>query len=76
MNCISWNCRGLGNPETVRELHDLVKREVPTLVFVSETKIEGRRVSDLTTRLGFEGCYPVSSDGLSSGLALFWSREV
>ena len=76
MNFFVWNCRGLGNPETVRELHDIVKREVPALVFVAETKIEGRRVSDLTGRLGFEGCYPVNSDGLSGGLALFWSNKV
>ena len=71
MNCITWNCRGLGNPETVRELQDLVKMEGPTLVFLCETKIEGRRVSELTNRFGFEGCYPVNSASLSGGLALF-----
>ena len=65
MNFFSWNNRGLGNPETVRELHSLMKMEGPALVFLCETKIEGRRVSDLTTRQGFEGCYLVSSDGLS-----------
>ena len=65
MNCISWNCRGLGNPETVRELHHLVRVEAPTLVFLSKTKIEGNKVADMRARLGFEGCIPVSSNGLS-----------
>ena len=76
MNFFVWNCRGLGNPETVRELHDLVKMEGPALVFLCETKIEGRRVSELTNRLGFEGCYLVNSADLSGGLALFWSKVV
>ncbi|XP_037480464.1 pentatricopeptide repeat-containing protein At4g20740-like [Triticum dicoccoides] len=30
----------------------------------------------MKARLGFEGCITVSSNGLSGGLALFWSREV
>ena len=76
MNFFVWNCRGLGNPETVRELHHLVRVQVPALVFISETKIEGSRVTDLTNRLGFAGCVPVSSSGLSGGLALFWSHEL
>ena len=76
MSCFAWNCRGLGNPETVRELHNLVRLEAPALVFVSETKIDGRRVADIASRLGFAGCMPVSSNGLSGGLALFWSKEV
>ena len=76
MSCFAWNCRGLGNPETVLELHNLVRLEAPALVFVCETKIDGKRVGELTTRLGFAGCVPVSSVGLSGGLALFWSKEV
>ena len=26
MNCISWNCRGLGQPHVVLELTELVKK--------------------------------------------------
>src|SRR5438132_12774544 len=76
MSCLIWNGRGLGNPKTIRELHDLSRLEVPALVFVSETKIDADRVRSLTSRLGFAGCVPVASDGLSGGLVLFWSREV
>lgn len=63
-------------PGNTCELHILVRLEVPTLVFLSETKIERERVSNLASRLCFEGCYHVSSDGLSGGLALFQSKEV
>ncbi|KAM0826239.1 hypothetical protein ACQ4PT_069012 [Festuca glaucescens] len=48
MTCISWNCRGLGNPETVHELHDLVRLEGPAVVFLIETKITGQRARGLT----------------------------
>ena len=76
MNCVGWNCRGLGNPKAVRELRSFVKREVPALLFVMETKIRARRVEDLRVQLGFAGCYAIDSDGLSGGLGLFWSSEV
>lgn len=62
MSCFIWNCRGLGNPETVREFHNIVRLDAPTLVFLSETKIDGKRIVDLTSWLGFGGCVPVSSD--------------
>ena len=71
MNAMSWNCRGLGNHATVRELRKLVKQEGPTLLFVMETKIRGQRVEDLKTTLGFHGCFAVNSDGLSGGIDLF-----
>ena len=37
MSLLSVNCRGLGNPQTVRELHDLVKHKAPGVVFLIET---------------------------------------
>ena len=73
---LSWNCRGLGNPEAVRELCKLTKQEGPALLFVSETKIRARRVEILQQSLGFVGCFAVDSAGLSGGIGLFWSNEV
>ena len=71
MNCMSWNCRGLGNPEAVRELRSIVKLEGPTLLFVMETKIKAKRVEELRYTLGFGGCFAVDSAGLSGGIGLF-----
>jgi hypothetical protein len=48
----------------------------PTLLFVMETKIEGKRVEKLASALGFAGAFAVSSEGLSGGIGLFWSAEV
>lgn len=75
MSCISWNCQGLGNPEAVRELLNVVKQEGSVLVFVMETKIRGKRVEDLRYTLGFTGIFVVDSDGLSGGIGLFWSKD-
>ena len=76
MSTISWNCRGLGNPQTVRELRKIVKQEGPALLCVMETKIKGKRVEDLKFSLGFLGCFAIDSDGLSGGIGLFWSKDV
>ena len=76
MNVLSSNCRGLGNPEAVRKLCNIVKQEGPTLLFVMETKIKAKRVEVLKHSLGFGGCFAVDSAGLSGGIGLFWSRDV
>ena len=76
MNCLSWNCRGLGNPETVRELRKVVKQESPSLLFVMETKIQGKRVESLKNLLGFTGCFAVDSNGLIGGIGMYWNDSV
>ena len=40
MSALSWNCRGLGNPLTVKTLQKIVKEEDPTLAFLIETKLK------------------------------------
>uniref|UniRef100_A0A2N9EK22 CCHC-type domain-containing protein n=1 Tax=Fagus sylvatica TaxID=28930 RepID=A0A2N9EK22_FAGSY len=37
MSCLSWNCRGLGNPGTVQELANMVRVKDPSAIFVMET---------------------------------------
>ena len=76
MSCLSWNCRGLGNPGAVRELCNIVKQEGPDLLFVMETKIPATRVESLQNLLGFSGCYAVSSRGLSGGIGMFWTSNL
>ena len=76
MSVISWNCRGLGNPQTVRELRKIVKQEGSALLFLMETKIKGKRVEDLKFSLGFSGCFAADSNGLSGGVGLFCSKDV
>jgi hypothetical protein len=76
MNCFGWNCRGAGNNPTVRELCDLVRETRSCIVFLCETRQKAERVRCLRGRLGLRGFTGVDSDGLSGGLALFWSDQI
>lgn len=76
MNSLGWNCRGLGNPRSVRALHDLVRYWDPKIVFLSETKVRKRRMERIKERIGFANGLFVPCQGCSGGLALLWTREV
>lgn len=76
MNCLSWNCRGVGNKPTVRELGGLVKAAQAKIVFLCETMQAANKVRRLRGRLGLRGFAGVDSDGLSGGLALFWCDQM
>ena len=54
MSLLSLNCRGLGNPRTVYELHNLVRREDPKVVFLMETRLEVRNIEWLRVRLAMK----------------------
>ena len=57
MNCLSWNCRGLGNPRTVRQLQDLASRFKPEIVVLMEVKINMEKMERIKVRLKFEGIW-------------------
>ena len=76
MSCLLWNCRGLGNPQTVHELTIMVKQKDPLVLFLSETKLDEKRMEILWCYWGFARKVIVSSRGQSGGLALLWSKEI
>ncbi len=76
MRAISLNCRGLGNPETVLELHHCVKKEAPQIVFLMETRLPVWKLEFIRLRLGMKGCFGVERDGYGGGLALLWDDSV
>ena len=71
MSCLSWNCRGLGNDATVRELRELAKKFAPTVLCVLETQVNKARVEGLRHTLGYDKAFAVSSSGRSGGLGIF-----
>ncbi len=54
MNCISWNCRGLGNLGTIQELAVLVRNKDPSVVFLCETWMDDDRLELLRCRFLFQ----------------------
>jgi len=76
MNCLSWNCRGLGNHRRVRELSELVKAKGPKIIFLMETKKKKSYLERLRCRLKFDNLFIVPRRNLSGGLALLWMNDV
>ena len=74
MNIISWNCRGLGIPRSVRALTKLVRTEAPLLIFLVETKAKVPGVARLQAKLDYTQGIIVPSNGKSGGLALLWKE--
>ncbi|KAG6643095.1 hypothetical protein CIPAW_09G186400 [Carya illinoinensis] len=76
MKHLAWNCRGLGNPRTVRELHHMVKDKSLDVIFLSETKCKRDRMECIRNKLNFDQSFTVDCVGRSGGLAFFWKKEV
>ncbi|KAL1077791.1 hypothetical protein V6Z11_D10G119000, partial [Gossypium hirsutum] len=71
MKIFCWNCRGVGNLATVRELKQLLVANGPNVAFLCETKIHSNSFSRIHSIYRMKGCLPVSSEGKRGGLALF-----
>lgn len=44
MKLVAWNCRGLGNRPAMKGLLELQKREAADILFLSETKMDRRKI--------------------------------
>lgn len=75
MTTLSWNCRGMELPRKVQFLHEVVRQEQPTFLFLCETMDKRSRLEWVKKKLGFEGLITVDPVGKSGGLALMWKEK-
>jgi exonuclease III len=59
MNVICWNCRGLGNPRTVRNLYRMIREKKPNVVFLMETKLRSNKMVLMKYKMGFHNVFVV-----------------
>ena len=76
MSCLIWNCRGLGNLRTGRELVDIIQAKDPSVVFLAETLADDTRLELVQQNIDFDHRWVVPREGRSGGLALFWKSTV
>ena len=72
MSILSWNYRGLGILRTVNALKRAWNREALICVFLMETKLSTEQLNNMKQNWDYNQGLVVSSNGLSSGLALLW----
>ena len=63
MIIISWNCRGLGNPRSVRALGEFIHSRQPDIIFLCETLVHADKIEDIRRRFSFEACFCVDRLG-------------
>ena len=54
MSCLAWNCRGLGNLCTRRELGEIIQAKDPFVVFLVKTFIDDARLEFVQRSIGFD----------------------
>jgi len=67
MKIVAWNCRGLGNRPAVQGLLDLQKSEKADILFLSETKLDGKRMQWFRWTLGLVNMVVKDWEGKGGG---------
>ena len=76
MSLIVWNCRGLGNLRTGKELERMVRAKDPSVVFLAETWADEARLKEVQRNLNFDNLFFVERNNRGGGLALYWNNSI
>ena len=74
MNLLAWNCRGLGNRRTEKELGEIIQAQAPMIVFLSETWSRKARLERIKNMFDFDGLFTVPNDGRGGWTGSFVER--
>lgn len=76
MIALTWNCRGIGHPETIRHLRGIIHYHRPDVIILSETKCNNLDyVQGFFNSVGFYNSKLVPSKKKVGGLMLLWNSK-
>lgn len=76
MNFFSWNCRGLGHPDSLNYLKRIIRNLKPDCIFLMETKCYFRRMEKICKALNYTNFFIVEARGAMGDLVLMWTKEM
>jgi putative hemolysin len=76
MILMAWNFRGLGNASAVQGLLHCQKSEEAEILFLSEMKMDEKRMVTIRKNLGLANMEAVNCEGKGGGIAVLWRRGV
>ncbi|KAK9992096.1 hypothetical protein SO802_027081 [Lithocarpus litseifolius] len=76
MNLLVWNCRGLENPWTKRELVEILREKDHFVVFIAETWADEAWLERTLSTVNFDQKWVVPRTARGGGLVLFWKNLV
>ncbi|XP_004297985.1 PREDICTED: uncharacterized protein LOC101309247 [Fragaria vesca subsp. vesca] len=76
MRTISWNYRGLGRTATVKALGEIISRQRPNILFLSETHKTTSYVEKIRRKMRFSQGFCVDPIGIAGDLCLWWDDSL
>ena len=76
MSPLVWNCRGLGNLRTEKELSALIWAKDHSVVFIVETRADVTRLKNIKGKLEIYNLFVVPRINREGGLVLFWKNSI
>ncbi|XP_075636850.1 uncharacterized protein LOC142609106 [Castanea sativa] len=76
MRCLAWNCRGLENLHTWRELVEIIQAKDPSVVFLAEMLTDDARLAFVQRSMSFDHRWIVPRVGRGRGLVLYWKATI
>ncbi|XP_050259116.1 uncharacterized protein LOC126704130 [Quercus robur] len=76
MSLLVWNCHGLRNLRTGKELEVLIRAKDPSVLFLAETWADEARLKEIQRNIKFDNLFYVDRNPRGGGgLALYWKNS-
>lgn len=72
MIALSWNCQGLGHPQAIPTIKELVQAHRPLVIFLFKTLAHENKVEEVKRVVAFEGMFVVDQIGRNGGVCALW----